>query len=130
MKEYYLNDSEIIILNAIAESNADIGGEGVLKCRTLLDREIYEEPSYLRVHNSANTIYEEKNISMVNIHQLSLQEKEKINVEVLNVLGQVVYIGTFKSWENYRKSYLSEVTIVKYYNVSEYLGFEKTFKLN
>ena len=67
---------------------------------------------------------------MVNIHQLSLQEKEKINVEVLNVLGQVVYIGTFKSWENYRKSYLSEVTIVKYYNVSEYLGFEKTFKLN
>ena len=130
MEDRELSDSEIEILNGIAESNADIGGEGVVNSRTLLNREIYEEPSYLRVHNSANTIYEEKNISMVNIHQLSLQEKEKINVEVLNVLGQVVYIGTFKSWENYRKSYLSEVTIVKYYNVSEYLGFEKTFKLN
>ncbi len=125
-----LNDSDWQVLSPIINSNALIGGEGVINSRSLTNIEIYEEPSYMRIHSTTYLNSPSKPITLEQIHHLSLQQKEKINVQVYNVVGQLEYTGTLKSWEVNSKSHSNEFCIIKYYNLSEYLGCEKTLKLN
>ncbi len=124
-----LSETEIETLNAIAESNADIGGEGVLKSRTLLNREIYEEPSYMRIHSTNSSNSQSNIITLDQIHYLSLKQKENINVQVYNVVGQLEYMGTLKAWESNQKLLSNKFFIIKYYNLTEYLGCEKMVTL-
>lgn len=130
MKAQYLNNSEIIILNAIADQNVFVGGDGVLNARAMLDKEIYEEPSYMRIHSTIYSNTLASTLTLEQIHNLSSQQKEKINVQVYNLVGQIEYKGTLKSWVIDPKSRSNEFHIIKYFNLYEYLGCEKTLKLN
>ena len=84
----------------------------------------------MRIHSTANSNSPSKTLTLEQIHHLSLQQKEKINVQIYNVVGQLKYKGTLKSWEINPKSRSNEFSIIKYYNISEYLGCEKNVKLN
>jgi hypothetical protein len=120
-EERCLNDSEIIILNAIAGQNVFVGGDGVINARAMLDKEIYEEPFVLRKRN--NTL--PGPLSQVSATQIENKyDIEKIIVHVIDQTGRSIYNGSYTEWKEYKHKTSASFVTVKYFYLDQPIGTE------
>jgi hypothetical protein len=120
---------QIFIDSKIAESNYLIGGDGVINARALLDKEIpmgigTEELSYLRRKNpKVNNGTPKYTIS--EILKWSDSEKEKVDVEVVDPMGRLVYKNNLAHWLAFKRNMELGVVAVRYFYNNEEIGSSK-----
>ena len=117
-----LNDSEIIILDQIADQNVFIAGEGVINARAMLDKEVYGEPSVLRkrntiLANSASTTSWTEIESKYDINQ--------IRVQVFDPIGRELFNGSYANWKAFKLKGSILFVTVRYHFDQQFIGQEK-----
>ncbi|MFM2155840.1 MAG: hypothetical protein RL516_589 [Bacteroidota bacterium] len=117
-------ESEIQVLQNLAIQDEFIGGDGIIKSRALLDIEYYGNDNSLRI-GSHNTNKNEIDLNLSQLNYLSDTEKEKINVDVFRVSGQLIYQNNLLNWENDKLKFPSEMVLIKYFTNTNYIGSNK-----
>ena len=117
-------ESEIQVLQNLAIQDEFIGGDGIIKSRALLDMEFYGNDNSLRL-GSNNTNKNEIDLNLSQLNYLSDTEKEKINVDVFRVSGQLIYQNNLLNWENDKLKFPSEMVLIKYFTNTNYIGSNK-----
>jgi len=121
MKAQYLNNTEIIILNAIADQNVFVGGDGVINARTMLEKEIYTEPSFIRKRNSLITSHTTLTEAYIEFNY----DIGKINVLAYDPIGKEIFNGCYNSWKIFKRNKNFNFVTLRYYFDNNYLGSQK-----
>jgi hypothetical protein len=119
-----LTESEIQVLQNLAIQDEFIGGDGIIKSRALLDIEYYGNDNSLRI-GSHNTNKNEIDLNLSQLKYLSDTEKEKINVDVFRVSGQLIYQNNLLNWDSDKLKFPSEMVLIKYFTNTNYIGSNK-----
>ena len=116
------NDTETTILNAIADQNVFLGGDGVINARAMLDKEIYEEPYVFRKRNNNLP----GPLSQVSATQIENKyDIEKVSVLAIDQAGRILCNGPYTGWKRFKNKTKATFVTVNYYNLGQLIGTEK-----
>ena len=120
-EERLLLDSEKIELEPISNLNVLVAGQAVINARTMLEKEIYTEPSFIRKRNSLIT----SNTTLTETYIEQNYEIGKINVLVYDPIGKEIFNGGYNSWKNFKRNKNFTFVALRYYFDNNYIGSQK-----